>query len=150
VTDADWILTSHRWLGTSTAACAVVVLVLSELSRRPGRPGRGVFRLVLLLSTGLVLVTGFFGGALMHGIDYYAWPPHVAAHLRVGDHRSGRGGEAVGGRFPRVMQRREPNIRSPRALVRESLWGAVCPERIAKSVDMEHRRCLIALAPTSA
>jgi mono/diheme cytochrome c family protein/uncharacterized membrane protein len=150
VTDADWILTSHRWLGTSTAACAVVVLVLSEVSRRPGRPGRGVFRVVLLLSAGLVLATGLFGGALMHGLDYYAWPPHAAAHLRGDDHRSGRGGEAVDGRFARVIRRREPNIRSPRALVRESLWGAVCPERIAKSVDMEHRRCLIALAPTSA
>jgi uncharacterized membrane protein len=75
LTDPDWILTAHRWLGTTTAACATVVLILSEVSRRPGRPGRHVFRLVLFLNAGLVLVTGFFGGALMHGLDYYAWPP---------------------------------------------------------------------------
>jgi uncharacterized membrane protein len=79
VTDPDWILTSHRWLGTSTAACAVVVLVLSEVSRRPGRRGRGAFRAVLLLNAALVLATGFFGGVLMHGIDYYAWPPEADA-----------------------------------------------------------------------
>jgi hypothetical protein len=27
----------------------------------------------------LVLLTGFFGGALIHGVNYYAWPPQTAA-----------------------------------------------------------------------
>jgi mono/diheme cytochrome c family protein/uncharacterized membrane protein len=79
LTDPSWVLTVHRWLGTSTAACAVVVLFLSELSRRPRGPPRGVFRLALLLYAMLVLLTGFFGGALIHGVNYYAWPPQTAA-----------------------------------------------------------------------
>jgi uncharacterized membrane protein len=34
--DPDWVLAAHRWLGTSAAVWALVVLVLSELGRRRG------------------------------------------------------------------------------------------------------------------
>jgi mono/diheme cytochrome c family protein/uncharacterized membrane protein len=75
LTDPSWVLTTHRWLGTCTIAGAVLVLVLSELSRRPGRRRTRVgFRLALLVTAVLVLATGFFGGAVVHGLGHYAWP----------------------------------------------------------------------------
>jgi mono/diheme cytochrome c family protein/uncharacterized membrane protein len=73
LTDASWILMTHRWLGTSTVACAVLVLGLSEMSRRLRRNRLG-FRIVLFAGAILVLVTGFFGGAVVNGLDHYAWP----------------------------------------------------------------------------
>jgi mono/diheme cytochrome c family protein/uncharacterized membrane protein len=74
LTDASWVMTTHRWLGTSTVVCAVLVLILSELSRpaRNRSPGRS--RVALLAVAILVLVTGFFGGAVVFGLDHYAWP----------------------------------------------------------------------------
>jgi hypothetical protein len=75
LTDASWILMTHRWLGTSTVACAVLVLCLSEMSRRPDqRRNRLGFRIVLFAGAILVLVTGFFGGAVVNGLEHYAWP----------------------------------------------------------------------------
>jgi len=76
LTDVSWVLTTHRWLGTSTVACAGSVLLLSEGSRRPGRRRtRMCFRVALPVVAGLVLLTGFFGGAVVFGLDHYAWPP---------------------------------------------------------------------------
>jgi uncharacterized membrane protein len=75
LTDASWVLTTHRWLGTSTVVCAGTVLVLCELSRRPDRRRtRMCFRAVLLIAAALVSVTGFFGGAVVYGLDHYNWP----------------------------------------------------------------------------
>jgi hypothetical protein len=31
-------------------------------------------RVTLLVVAGLVLVTGFFGGALVFGLEHYTWP----------------------------------------------------------------------------
>jgi mono/diheme cytochrome c family protein/uncharacterized membrane protein len=73
--DASWVVTTHRWLGTSTVAGAVLVLVLSELSRRKDRPRMQMcFRFALLVVAAVVLVTGFFGGAVVFGLHHYAWP----------------------------------------------------------------------------
>jgi hypothetical protein len=33
------------------------------------------FRLALLIMTGLVLATGFFGGTVVYGLDHYTWSP---------------------------------------------------------------------------
>ena len=64
LTDASWVLMTHRWLGTSTVACAGLVLLLSEASRSPNRRGtRMSFRVALLVVAVLVSATGFFGGA---------------------------------------------------------------------------------------
>ncbi len=66
---------THRWLGTSTVAGAGLVLVLSEVSRHPHRPRtRLCFRVVLFLVAAVVLATGFFGGAVVFGLDHYTWP----------------------------------------------------------------------------
>jgi plastocyanin len=74
--DARWIMTTHRWLGTATVAWSILVLVLSERSRGVAQPrkGRGMYRFTLFVGALVVLATGFFGGALIYGIDHYAWP----------------------------------------------------------------------------
>jgi mono/diheme cytochrome c family protein/uncharacterized membrane protein len=75
LTDDDWVKTTHRWLGTSTAACALLLLLLSEISRRwPSGFPRLCYRLTLFGLAGLVTVTGYFGGALVLGLNHYAWP----------------------------------------------------------------------------
>src|SRR5439155_19685227 len=56
LTDASWVLMTHRWLGTSTVASAGLVLVLSEVSRRPDRRRTRLwFRVTLLVAAVLVL-----------------------------------------------------------------------------------------------
>src|SRR5262249_2091332 len=75
LSDASWVMMTHRWLGTSTVACAGLVLVLSEVSRRPDRRRtRTWFRVALVAVAVLVLVTGFFGGAVVFGPGHYTWP----------------------------------------------------------------------------
>jgi uncharacterized membrane protein len=75
LTDTTWVMMLHRWLGTSTVVCTGPVLVLSEMSRRPDRRRiRMWFRITLLAVTVLVLVTGFFGGAVVFGVAHYTWP----------------------------------------------------------------------------
>jgi mono/diheme cytochrome c family protein/uncharacterized membrane protein len=75
LTDSSWVLTTHRWLGTSTVVCAGLVLLLSEAGRSPERQRiRISFRVALLVVAALVSVTGFFGGAVVYGLRHYAWP----------------------------------------------------------------------------
>ncbi len=75
LSDATWTLMAHRWLGTSTVAGAALLLVWSEGSRRPERRcSRAWFRAGLLVVAALGLVTGFFGGVVVFGLDHYAWP----------------------------------------------------------------------------
>ena len=75
-TDASWAMMMHRWIGTFTVAFAVLVLVLSEMSRHPARHRTQVgFRVTLFVVAVLVSVTGFFGGAVVFGLNYHAWPP---------------------------------------------------------------------------
>lgn len=71
--DDSWILTTHRWLGTSTALWSVLVLVLGERAIRRADADRRPFRVVLFSGAGLVAVTGFFGGSLIYGLNHYAW-----------------------------------------------------------------------------
>jgi uncharacterized membrane protein len=75
IMEDDWVLATHRWLGTSTAVVALAALVLSESHvRRPDAPGRTHrYRVALFFSAILVAAAGFFGGALVYGIDHYAW-----------------------------------------------------------------------------
>jgi mono/diheme cytochrome c family protein/uncharacterized membrane protein len=70
------VLTTHRWLGTATVACAAVLLVLCEVSSRSERRQmRWWFRATLLIVALLIPVTGFFGGAVVFGLDHLSWPP---------------------------------------------------------------------------
>ena len=69
----SWILEVHRWLGTAAAAGAVILLVLSELSRRREGCWLPLFRIVLFAAVPLVAATGFFGGAMVYGLHAYRW-----------------------------------------------------------------------------
>jgi plastocyanin len=72
--DPSGVLTTHRWLGTSTDVLAVVTLLVGEASRRPGRQrARRWFGVLLVVVALMVLAAGFFGGALLYGIRHYAW-----------------------------------------------------------------------------
>ena len=75
LTNPSWVLTTHRWLGTSTVACAGLMLLLSEASRCPDRRRtRMSFRVALLVVAVLVSATGYFGGAVVFGLNHYTWP----------------------------------------------------------------------------
>jgi hypothetical protein len=56
----------HRWLGTTTAAVAVVAATLAFLNVR-----RGWFSAALLAAAALVAVTGHLGGTLVFGNDFF-------------------------------------------------------------------------------
>jgi uncharacterized membrane protein len=73
---ASWVMIAHSGLGTATVACAGLLVVLGEASRRPDRRRTRIwFRVTLLAVAVLVSATGFFGGAVVFGLDHYAWPP---------------------------------------------------------------------------
>ncbi len=76
LTDRSWVLLTHRWLGTSTVVFAVLVLVLCEVRCRLERRRTGLwFRVPLIVLAVLASLTGFFGGAVVFGLNHYKWPP---------------------------------------------------------------------------
>jgi mono/diheme cytochrome c family protein/uncharacterized membrane protein len=75
LTDSSAVMMAHRWLGTGTIACALILLVLAEASRSPERRRtRNCFRATLLVVALAVMATGFLGGAIAFGLDHYRWP----------------------------------------------------------------------------
>ncbi len=69
--DKDPLLLWHRWLGTVIALVGSVLAVWAW--RRPSAAnGRAMVLLLGTLSLAL-LVQGWFGGALIHGIDHLNW-----------------------------------------------------------------------------
>ncbi len=70
--DDEWVMTAHRVAGTLTALAAAAALVLSERFHR-GRSTRGAYLAALFTAAALVGLAGFFGGALVYGLDHYAW-----------------------------------------------------------------------------
>ncbi len=73
--DDDWVQMTHRWLGTGTAVLTLLSgVLLLRASRSSTEPvSRRAFRVSLFVTATLVGATGFFGGALVYGIDHYAW-----------------------------------------------------------------------------
>ena len=67
----DWLLQSHRWLGT---AIGLGALGLGTWSWRQPDANRssGMIIGLALISTAIV-IQGWFGGALVHGIDHMNW-----------------------------------------------------------------------------
>lgn len=67
----DWVMQSHRWLGTGIGIGAFALGVLAL--RRPDQD-RGPGMIVgLSILTAAILVQGWFGGALVHGVDHLNW-----------------------------------------------------------------------------
>lgn len=71
--DDSWILTTHRWLGTTTAVLSVGLLVVGERTFRRADASWAGYRTMLFLGAGLVGATGFFGGALIYGLAHNVW-----------------------------------------------------------------------------
>ena len=73
--DDQWIQTVHRWLGTSTAMLTLLsIAMLIRASKPDAKPSaRLAYRATLFAAAGMVGATGFFGGALVYGINHYAW-----------------------------------------------------------------------------
>lgn len=72
--DLAQVLEYHRWLGTGTAALALVLALLSEVyRRRPATIWRVAYRLSLFLTATAVSLTGHFGGTLVYGVNYLKW-----------------------------------------------------------------------------
>lgn len=67
----DWVMQSHRWLGTGIGigafALGVFALRRPEEDRGPGMIAG------LSILTAAILVQGWFGGALVHGVDHLNW-----------------------------------------------------------------------------
>lgn len=71
----DWLLATHRWLGATTTTLSVVTLIVFARANRQSASSAAVlwYRVLLFSTAGLVGATGFFGGALVYGIDHLAW-----------------------------------------------------------------------------
>jgi uncharacterized membrane protein/YHS domain-containing protein len=72
LSDSSWIMTTHRWMGTATVVLSIMTLIVGERAYRKGGPF-AVYRLLFLTVAVGVMVTGFFGGAMIYGIDHYPW-----------------------------------------------------------------------------
>ena len=73
--DDEWVQTVHRWLGTSTALATLLTSAMLIRCSQPGaKPNARLwYRISLFTAAGLVGATGFFGGALVYGLNHYAW-----------------------------------------------------------------------------
>jgi hypothetical protein len=71
LSDADPLLRVHRWLGT---AIGCLSLGLAWWAWRRPDQDRSVGMLAgLALVTGGLIVQGWYGGALVHGVDHMSW-----------------------------------------------------------------------------
>lgn len=67
----DWLLQFHRWLGTVIGLWALALGIWAW--RRP-EAGRSLAMVVALaLITAAIIVQGWYGGAMVHGIDHMDW-----------------------------------------------------------------------------
>jgi len=73
--DDQWIQTVHRWLGTSTALLTLLsIAMLIRASKPDTKPSaRLSYRVSLFVAAGMVGAAGFFGGALVYGLNHYQW-----------------------------------------------------------------------------
>ncbi len=70
--DEDWLLTTHRWLGTSTVFSSLL-LGIAEWSRSKYVIRRVWYQIMHIIVILLISATGFFGGAMIYGLNHYAW-----------------------------------------------------------------------------
>jgi uncharacterized membrane protein/YHS domain-containing protein len=74
--DLARVLEWHRGFGAIVVVSSVAAAILREqVEQRPAAAGlRWSYRGILLLAVLLVSAAGYFGGELVYGTDYYAWP----------------------------------------------------------------------------
>lgn len=69
--DPDPLLTVHRWLGTAVGVAAIPLALWAW--RRPDHDRSPVMLGCLAAITAAIIVQGWYGGALVHGIDHMNW-----------------------------------------------------------------------------
>ena len=67
----DGVMQSHRWLGTGIGIGAFALGVFAL--RRPEQDRGSGMIVGLSILTAAILVQGWFGGALVHGVDHLNW-----------------------------------------------------------------------------
>ena len=67
----DWVMQSHRWLGTGIGVGAFALGVFAL--KRPEQDRGSSMIAGLSILTAAILVQGWFGGALVHGVDHLNW-----------------------------------------------------------------------------
>lgn len=72
--DDDWLLTTHRWIGT-TAVLWSILLGWLALRADAGDQAkwRQWYRVALLVAVILVATNAYFGGAMIYGLEHYVW-----------------------------------------------------------------------------
>ena len=69
--DPDPLLTVHRWLGTGIGFAALGLGIWAW--RRPDHIRGTAMLASLAIITAAIVVQGWFGGAMVHGIDHLSW-----------------------------------------------------------------------------
>ena len=69
--DADGLLFVHRWLGTAIALSGLGLAAWAW--KRPGADRGTAMLLALGVITAALLVQGWFGGSMIHGVDHMNW-----------------------------------------------------------------------------
>ena len=69
--DPDPLLTAHRWLGTGIGIGGLALAIWAWL--RPGQDRSIGMIAALAVITGAILVQGWFGASMIHGIDHLNW-----------------------------------------------------------------------------
>lgn len=69
--DPDPLLTVHRWLGTAVGVGGLALAIWA--GRRPEQDRGAGMIIGLAVITAAIVVQGWYGGALVHGIDHMNW-----------------------------------------------------------------------------
>jgi uncharacterized membrane protein len=69
--DPDPLMTAHRWLGTVIGITALPLAIWAW--RRPAQVGGIGMIIALSITSAAIVVQGWFGGALVHGMDHMNW-----------------------------------------------------------------------------
>lgn len=69
--EPDRLLTVHRWLGTGIGVGGLLLAIWAW--RRPWEDRGAGMIVALSVMTIAIVVQGWFGGALVHGIDHMSW-----------------------------------------------------------------------------
>lgn len=71
LTDTDPLLRVHRWLGTAIGLSGLALAIWAW--KRPEKDRRPGMIVALAGITAAIIVQGWFGGAIVHGIDHMDW-----------------------------------------------------------------------------